>query len=103
MCWRVDVRLENDTVWLTQKEIASLFRVDRTVITKHIRNILLTNELDEDSVCAKIAHTARDGKIYETLFYNLDAIISVGYRVNSAQATQFSIFCHEKPQFCGRE
>jgi prophage maintenance system killer protein len=69
-----------------------LFRVDRTVITKHIRNILLINGLDEDSVCAKIAHTARDGKIYETLYYNLDAIISVGYRVNSARATQFLIW-----------
>jgi len=89
---RINVRLENETVWITQREIASLFRVDRSVITKHIRNILLTKELDENSVCAKIAHTARDGKTYETLFYSLDAVISIGYRVNSARATQFRIW-----------
>ncbi len=66
--------------------------MDRTVITKHLKNIFASDELDEHLVCAKIAHTAKDGKSYNTNFYNLDAIISVGYRVNSKQATQFRIW-----------
>jgi hypothetical protein len=69
--------------------MAELFWVERSVITKHIKNIFSTEELDEKSVSAKFAHTANDGKTYEILFYNLDAIISVGYRVNSQQATHF--------------
>ena len=66
-----------------------LFDCDRSVITKHLGNIFESGELEENQVCAKIAHTARDGKNYNTKFYNLDAVISVGYRVNSIRATQF--------------
>jgi hypothetical protein len=89
---KVEVILNNETVWLSQKSIAQLYGVDRTVITKHLKNIFQSGELEENSVCAKIAHTANDGKKYDTQFYNLDAIISVGYRVNSAQATRFRIW-----------
>ena len=89
---RVDVFVNEETVWLTQKAVANLFGVDRTVITKHFKNIFDSTELEENSVCAKIAHTAEDGKSYQTKFYNLDVIISVGYRVNSKQATQFRIW-----------
>ncbi len=85
----IEVRYQDDTIWLTQKLMAELFSVDRSVITKHLQNIFNDNELDQDSVCAKLAHTAADGKNYNTNFYNLDAIISVGYRVNSRRATQF--------------
>ncbi|MDE7419915.1 MAG: virulence RhuM family protein [Muribaculaceae bacterium] len=85
----VQVYVEGETIWLTQKAMAQLFDVDRTVITKHLRNIFESGELQEDSVCAKFAHTAADGKNYKTSFYNLDAIISVGYRVNSQKATRF--------------
>lgn len=93
---KVEIYLENETIWLTQQKMADLFGVDRTVITKHLRNIFKTNELNEFSVCAKIAHTADDGKTYQTQFYNLDAIISVGYRVNSSQATAFRIWATER-------
>ncbi len=89
---KVEIFLHNESVWLPQKRMAELFGVDRTVITKHLKNIFETAELDEDSVSAKIAHTAQDGKNYQKKFYNLDAILSVGYRVNSAQATQFRIW-----------
>ena len=85
----IEVRVQDETVWLTQKTIAELFDVDRTVVTKHLKNVFESNELQEDSVCANFAHTAADGKTYQTKFYNLDAIISVGYRVNSQRATQF--------------
>ena len=85
----VQVYVEGETIWLTQKAMAQLFDVDRTVVTKHLRNIFESGELQEDSVCAKFAHTAADGKNYKTSFYNLDAIISVGYRVNSQKATRF--------------
>lgn len=85
----VDVRYDNETFWLTQKAIAELFEVDRSVITKHLSNIFETDELDKNSVCAFFAHTAADGKNYNTQFYNLDAIIAVGYRVNSKKATKF--------------
>lgn len=93
---KVEIYLQNETIWLTQQKMADLFGVDRTVITKHLRNIFKTNELNEFSVCAKIAHTADDGKTYQTQFYNLDAIISVGYRVNSSQATAFRIWATER-------
>ena len=93
---RVEIYLQNETIWLTQQKIADLFGVDRSVVTKHLRNIFQTNELREDSVCAKIAHTANDGKSYPTQFCNLDAIISVGYRVNSSQATAFRIWATER-------
>ena len=88
----VNAVIKDDTIWLTQKAMAELFGVDRSVITKHLQNIFSENELNEFSVCAKIAHTAEDGKTYNTNFYNLDAIISVGYRVNSRKATNFRIW-----------
>src|SRR6266446_5449976 len=93
---KVEIYLQNETIWLTQQKIAELFGVDRTVVTKHLKNIFETNELSPNSVSAKIAHTAADGKSYSTQFYNLDAIISVGYRVNSAQATAFRIWATER-------
>ncbi len=89
---KIEVFLHNENVWLTQKRMAELFGIDRSVITKHLSNIFETKELEQNSVCAKIAHTASDGKTYQTLYYNLDAIISVGYRVNSSRATQFRIW-----------
>jgi hypothetical protein len=89
---KVETYLHNETLWLPQKRIAELFGVDRTVVTKHLKNIFESKELEENSVSAKIAHTALDGKKYNTKFYNLDAILSVGYRVNSLQATQFRIW-----------
>jgi len=89
---KVEIFLHNESVWLPQKRMAELFGIERTVITKHLKNIFDSAELDEDSVSAKIAHTAKDGKNYQTKFYNLDAILSVGYRVNSSQATQFRIW-----------
>jgi len=89
---KVEVMHSDDTLWLTQKRIAELFGVDRSVVTKHLKNIIAINELAEDSVCANFAHTAEDGKTYQTNFYNLDAIIAVGYRVNSKEATQFRIW-----------
>ncbi|MFA6458329.1 MAG: virulence protein RhuM/Fic/DOC family protein [Patescibacteria group bacterium] len=85
----LSVKLENETVWLTQASIAELFKIERSVITKHLLNIFKEDELSQDSVCAFFAHTAADGKTYQTKFYSLDAIISVGYRVNSKRATQF--------------
>ena len=88
----IDVLYKDETFWMPQKDIARLFNVDRSTITKHLKNVFLTNELDEKSVCAKIAHTANDGKIYQTNYYNLDAIIAVGYRVNSKEATKFRIW-----------
>jgi hypothetical protein len=93
---KVEIYLQNETVWLTQQKIADLFGVERSVITKHLKNIFDTRELDLNSVCAKFAHTAADGKIYQTQFYNIDAIISVGYRVNSSQATAFRIWATER-------
>ncbi|HJS00251.1 MAG TPA: virulence RhuM family protein [Flavobacterium sp.] len=89
---RVDVLLQDESVWLTQKSIAELFGVQRPAITKHLGNIFHSGELQENSVSSILEHTADDGKIYPTKFYNLDAIISVGYRVNSAKATQFRIW-----------
>ena len=89
---KVEIFLRDENVWLTQAKIAELFDIDRSVITKHLKNIFESGELQEDSVCANFAHTAADGKTYQTKFYNLDAIISVGYRVNSRQATHFRIW-----------
>ncbi|MDP4181810.1 MAG: virulence RhuM family protein [Bacillota bacterium] len=85
----VNVVFKEETFWLTQKALAELFGVDRTVITKHLKNIFSESELEENSVCAIFAHTAQDGKNYNTKYYNLDAIIAVGYRVNSKEATRF--------------
>ncbi len=89
---RVDVKLDRETVWLTQKQIAQLLDTERSVVTKHLRNIFKSGELIEDSVSANFAQTAADGKTYQTAFYNLDAVISVGYRVNSKRGTQFRIW-----------
>lgn len=85
----IDVLYENNNVWLTQKKIAELYDIDRSVVTKHLKNIFEDSELIEDSVCAKFAHTAEDGKTYNTNFYSLEAILAVGYRVNSPRGTQF--------------
>jgi hypothetical protein len=90
----LNVNISNDTVWLTQKQIAMLFGTKRPAITKHLKNIFLSGELDENSVSSILEHTAADGKNYATLFYNLDAILSVGYRVNSKNATQFRIWAN---------
>ena len=85
----LEVRLENETVWLTQQQISELFGTGRQAITKHLKNIFASTELDENSVCSILELTAADGKNYKTKFYNLDAILSVGYRVNSKNATLF--------------
>ena len=85
----IEVRYEDDTIWLTQKLIAALFAVSVPTINEHLKNIFASGELKEDSVIRKFRTTAADGKSYLTQFYNLDAIISVGYRVNSVRATQF--------------
>lgn len=85
----IQVRYGEETLWMTQKAIAELFDVQRPAITKHLTNIFNEHELDKSSVCSKMEHTAEDGKKYQTDYYNLDAIISVGYRVNSLRATQF--------------
>ena len=85
----VDVRLERETVWLTQQQMSELFGRERSVITKHIRNAFKEGELDQAAVCANFARTAADGKAYQVEHYNLDAIISVGYRVKSPQGTRF--------------
>lgn len=93
---KVEILFHNENIWLTQKRMASLYNVDRSVITKHLKNIFNSNELESSSVCANFAHTAEDGKKYKTNYYNLDAIISVGYRVNSHQATQFRIWATQR-------
>ena len=85
----IEVRVQNGDVWLTQKAISQLFDVDRSVVTKHLSNIFKEGELDGNSVCAKFAQTADDGKTYNYKFYSLAAIIAVGYRINSERATQF--------------
>ena len=85
----IEVRVQNEQVWLTQKAMGQLFDVDRSVVTKHLNNIFSEGELDENSVCAKFAQTADDGKTYSYKFYSLPAIIAVGYRTNSERAIQF--------------
>lgn len=89
---RVDVFLQNETAWLAQKSMAALFDVNVPAISKHLSNIFDEEELQENSVISILETTASDGKNYKTKYYNLDAIISVGYRVNSAKATQFRIW-----------
>lgn len=93
---KVEIFLRDENIWLTQDKIALLFGVQRPAITKHLKNIFESRELSEKSVSSILEHTAEDDKKYETKFYNLDAIISVGYRVNSAQATQFRIWATER-------
>ncbi len=85
----IEVRIEGETVWLTQAKLAELFKTSRPNITMHIKNIFDEGELNEDSVCKDILHTATDGKKYNTKHYNLDLIISLGYRVKSQIATKF--------------
>ena len=85
----IEVLYANENIWLPQKRIAELFDVDRSVVTRHLKNIFSDNELHENSVCASFAHTAEDGKEYQTKFYSLEAIIAVGYRVNSERGIQF--------------
>jgi len=86
---RLEVRVENDTVWLTLNQMASLFDRDKSVISRHITNIFKEGELFIDSVVANFATTATDGKVYQVDYYNLDVIISVGYRVKSKRGTRF--------------
>jgi hypothetical protein len=86
---RVSVRLEDESAWLTQQQLSELYGTSRPNVTMHIKNIFSDGELDENSVCKKFLQTAADGKNYEVLFYNLDMIISLGYRINSKVATQF--------------
>lgn len=85
----LEVRVEDETVWLTQAQIADLFGVKQPAISKHLKNIFQSGELSENSVYSILEYTATDGKTYKTKFYNLDAILSVGYRVNSRNATLF--------------
>jgi hypothetical protein len=93
---KVEIFLRDEDIWLTQDKIALLFGVQRPAITKHLKNIFESDELTESSVSSILEHTAEDGKTYTTKFYNLDAIISVGYRVNSTQATHFRIWATER-------
>ena len=87
---KLDVRFENETVWLTQEQIAKLFGTKRPAITKHLTNIYKTGELDKKSTCSILEHVAdKRNRLYGTVYYNLDAILSVGYRVNSYNATLF--------------
>jgi hypothetical protein len=88
---KIDVRLDDETVWLTQAQMAQLFAKDKRTISEHIGNIFLEEELEQDSVVRKIRTTDSDGKNYDTNYYNLNVIISVGYRVKSPQGTQFRI------------
>ena len=85
----IEVRVQDGDVWLTQKAIGQLFDIDRSVVTKHLKNVFHEHELDENTVSAKFAQTADDGKTYQYKFYSLAAIIAVGYRTNSERATQF--------------
>lgn len=94
----IDVKLENETVWLTQAQMAELFSTDRTSIAKHVSNVYKTQELDANSTCAKIAQVQIEGNRTikrPTNFYNLDMIISIGYRVNSKRGTQFRIWANK--------
>ena len=85
----IEVRVQDGDIWLTQKAISTLFDVDRSVVTKHIKNIFETGELDENSTCANFAQVADNGKTYQYKFYSLSVIIAIGYRINSQRATQF--------------
>ncbi len=93
---KIEVKLENESVWLSQAQMAELFQKDRKTITEHIGNVFKEGELAENSVCRKFQHTAIDGKSYDVNFYNLDVIISVGYRVRSHRGTQFRVWATQK-------
>ena len=86
---KLEVNVKEETVWLTQKQMAELFEKDRRTITRHIQNIYKDGELEENSVCSFFEHTAGDGKTYTVQYYNLDMIISIGYRVNSKRGIAF--------------
>ena len=92
----LQVSFDNDTVWLSQKQIAVVFGIQRPAITKHLKNIFISGELNESSVSSILEHTAKDNKKYQTQFYNLDVILSIGYRVNSMRATQFRIWATQR-------
>ncbi|OQX73078.1 MAG: DNA-binding protein [Bacteroidetes bacterium 4484_276] len=92
----IEVRFKDETVWLTQAKIAELFGVKRPAITKHLKNIFISGELDEDSTCSILEHMGAEGvQKYKTKYYNLDVILSVGYRVNSINATRFRIWANK--------
>ncbi len=91
----INVQLDNDTVWLNLNQIVDLFNRDKSTISRHISNIFKEEELHKDSVVAKNATTASDGKTYQVDFYNLDVIISVGYRIKSKRGTQFRIWANQ--------
>ncbi len=93
---KIDVRLEEETVWLTQAQICELFQKSKATVSEHITNVFEEGELNENSVVRKFRTTATDGKTYDTLHYNLDVIISVGYRVKSPQGTQFRIWATQR-------
>ena len=93
---KVEVRMEGETVWLTLNQLTELFQRDKSVISRHIKNVLEEGELQTNSVVAKYATTAADGKTYQVDYYNLDMIISVGYRVNSHRGTQFRIWATQR-------
>lgn len=89
---KVETTFDGDTVWLSIDQMAELFQRDKSTISRHIKNIFIEGELQRDSVVAKFATTASDGKVYNVDYYNLDVIISVGYRVKSKRGTQFRIW-----------
>lgn len=93
---KVEVRMEGETVWLTLNQLAELFQRDKSVISRHIKNVFEEGELSPEPVVAKNATTAADGKTYLVDYYNLDMIISVGYRVNSLRGTQFRIWATQR-------
>jgi hypothetical protein len=93
---KIEVRMENETVWLSLNQMSELFQRDKSVISRHIKNIFTEGELDEKSVVANFATTAADGKTYNVDYYNLDVIISVGYRVKSHRGTQFRIWATQR-------
>jgi len=93
---KLDVRFDNNDVWLTQEQLANLFEIERPGVTQHIKNIFTEDELEENSVSKKFLRTASDGKNYEVKHYNLDMIISLGYRVNSKIATKFRVWATQR-------
>lgn len=93
---KIDVRLEEETVWLTQSQLCELFQKSKATISEHIKNVFEEGELQENAVVRKFRTTAADGKNYDTNFYNLDVVISVGYRVKSIQGTQFRIWATQR-------
>ena len=92
---KLEVRVEDETVWLTQAQMAELFQTTRSNVTLHVGNVFKEGELKKSSVCKESLLTALDGKKYKTLLYNLDVIISVGYRVKSLRGTQFRIWANK--------